>query len=114
MNETRCVMLKRLFPFFALLVFGMLLAGCDTGSASTTPTPVPQTPVKESGNVVSEGTVVPIRWAELSYNAGGTVSDVLVTEGVTVKAGQTLVRLDSRRLIQAVGQAESGLTRAQA
>lgn len=107
-------MLKRLFPFLAWLVFGMLLAGCDTGSASTTPTPAPQTTVKESGNVVSEGTVVPVRWAELSYSAGGTVSDVLVTEGATVKAGQTLVRLDSRRLMQAVSQAESGLTRAQA
>ena len=106
-------MLKRLFSLLALLVFGMLLAGCDTGSTAP-PTPAPKTPVKESGSVVSEGTVVPVRWAELGYSAGGTVSDVLVTEGATVKAGQTLVRLDSRRLMQAVNQAESGFMRAQA
>jgi multidrug efflux pump subunit AcrA (membrane-fusion protein) len=107
-------MLKRLFTLLALLVSGSLLAACDTGSSAATPSRAPQTPVRESGNVVSEGTVVPVRWAELSYSAGGTISDVLITEGSTARAGQTLVRLDSRRPMQAVNQAESGLTRAHA
>ena len=45
--------------------------------------------------MVSEGRVFPRQYADISFTASGNVSDVLVTEGDTVQAGQVLARLEN-------------------
>ncbi len=84
-------------------------------TAQGTPTAAAKLPaVKASGEVQAEGAVVPAKTAELSLAASGTVAEVLVAEGDRVKAGQTLVKLDSKRQVTAVNQAEATLSRAKA
>jgi len=54
-----------------------------------------------------EGKLVPLDFVNLSFNMGGTLSEVLVTEGQTVTPGQVIARLDQReRLASAVAAAE--------
>ncbi len=64
--------------------------------------------------VVSEGVVVPARWATVSSPAGGRVVEILVREGEQVAAGQPVLRVESSRQAAAVAQAEAALARAQA
>lgn len=64
--------------------------------------------------VSAEGTVVPRRKADLSFNSSGRIVQILVEEGQQVTAEQELARLDTRDLEQAVLQAQAGLKSAQA
>lgn len=71
-------------------------------------------------SVSSEGRVVPLFFTELSFQLGGTVSELLVEEGDVVEAGDPLVRLEATdfeiNLQQALARltsAQSGVTAAQ-
>ncbi len=64
--------------------------------------------------VSAEGFVVPAEEADLSFQVGGQVVEILVAEGDAVETGQTLVRLDSTDQQKAVAQAEAGVTQAEA
>ena len=81
-------------------------------------TPTPETDISaqsELPNVVSaEGFVVPANEADLAFQVGGRVVEVLVAEGEQVQAGQALIRLDDTDQQQAVAQAEAGVAQAQA
>jgi len=50
---------------------------------------------------------VDIRQVELAFNASGRISAIEVREGDTVRAGQSLARLDTERLRLALQQAEA-------
>ncbi len=50
---------------------------------------------------------VDLRQVELPFNDAERIAEVLVDEGTKVKAGQVLARLDSRRLLPRVKQAEA-------
>jgi HlyD family secretion protein len=95
---------------------GSLLAGCSPpGAPQAEPeATVEQLPVvRDSGDIVSDAVVVPVRDAQLSLPTGGIVAEVLVAEGDQVEAGQVLVRLDAARQEAAVAQAEAQLLRVQ-
>jgi HlyD family secretion protein len=64
--------------------------------------------------VSAEGQIVPVRHAALTFQTGGEVVEILVTEGQTVRAGDPLLRLDATDLEIALRQAEAGLAQAQA
>ena len=64
--------------------------------------------------VSAEGQIVPLRHANLSFQAGGEIVEILVTEGQTVQADDPIARLDTTDVEIAVQQAEAGLTQAQA
>lgn len=64
--------------------------------------------------VSAEGVIVPLRHAVLSFQVPGEVAEILVEEGTTVAAGDSLVRLDTTDLELAVTQAEAGLAQAEA
>ncbi len=64
--------------------------------------------------VSASGTVVPARWARLSFKIGGRVEELAVEVGDEVVAGQILARLDAAELEHAVAQAEAGLALARA
>ena len=83
--------------------------------AQPTPATAAKVPVvKTGGLVVAEARVMPVRYAALSLQSGGVVSQVLATEGDRVGAGQVILRLDARELELQVAQAEATLAQAEA
>lgn len=75
------------------LVVAILLSACQ-GQANQTQTADEQAVDEELTTVVSAtGVLTPARYASLSLSAAGVVSEVLVSEGEQVQAGQPLVRL---------------------
>lgn len=76
-----------------------LLSGCS--AASATPAAATAEPVKAEALIISEGRVEPVQFAEIGFNASGTVKEVLVKEGDKVEAGQVLIRLDNVEALQA-------------
>jgi HlyD family secretion protein len=82
------------------------------GIAANTPTPLP--PVETTPEVIVDAVVVPVRYAELSFATSGIVSEVLVSEGDFVEAGQVIARLENERQVIAIAQAEAQVRSAQA
>lgn len=80
-----------------------------------TPTPDIDLAAQTLPEVVSaEGFVVPAQEADLSFQVGGQVVEILVAEGDVVEAGQVLIRLDSTDPQKAEAQAQAGVAQAQA
>jgi HlyD family secretion protein len=97
---------------------GSTLLGCElprAPGAPTEPEPTAEVPpvVQDSGDIVADAVVVPVRDVRLSLPTGGVVAEVPVAEGDQVEAGQVLVRLDSARQEAAVAQAEAQVIRVQ-
>lgn len=89
------------------MTIALLLTACGAD------TPVPSTPEtdltfnSDSGVIISEGRLEPYASAQLSFEAGGQVAEVLVAEGDSVKAGDLIARLKNREALEAqVAQAE--------
>jgi HlyD family secretion protein len=106
-----------------ILVFVWALLGCQAQSSASSAQSATQAassstavPVKRSlANVVSaEAMIVPDKRADLSFEGGGVLSQVLISEGQLVTAGQELAKLDTRDREQAVTRAEAALKAAQA
>jgi HlyD family secretion protein len=98
---------KKIIVLISLLLAGLALWGCQpqtvTPSISVDSVPTVQIP----GGLKVEGKLVPKEYVDLSFNMGGTVSELLVQEGDPVKAGQVIARLDQGpRLASAVSAAE--------
>jgi multidrug resistance efflux pump len=98
----------------------LLLRGAGGGGASATPEPSIG-PVPPSTEIVADGRVVPVHYAELTASVPGEVMAVEVSEGDAVTSGQKLVYLDDtsaaaevKAATAAVATAEAGVTRAQA
>ncbi|MCB9445008.1 MAG: efflux RND transporter periplasmic adaptor subunit [Ardenticatenaceae bacterium] len=74
-----------------------------------------ETAVQTNNRTVSaEGTIVPLRSANLSFLIGGEVAEILAEEGTAVAAGDPILRLDAANLELGVQQAQAGLTSAEA
>ena len=65
-------------------------------------------------NVIASAVIVPAQVSELGFVISGVAREIPVKEGDTVKAGQTLMVLDTPDLQFAVAEAEAGLRAAQA
>ena len=76
----------------ALVGVSLLLTACGAGT-SATPTPQAIPTVIADSTIIAEGRLEPVNFAQVAYNAGGIVSEVLVAEGQPVTKGQTLVKL---------------------
>jgi HlyD family secretion protein len=90
------------------------LIGCAAPKPPVTPAPTvvatPEATVVIETVVNADGTVVSLRPAlGLSFQVAGRVTEVLVRPGETVKAGQTLARLDTLTLQNAVRDATARL-----
>lgn len=64
--------------------------------------------------VSAEGTLLPVRSANLAFQGGGKVVEILVEEGEVVPAGTPIIRLEATELETAIIQAEAGITQAEA
>ena len=71
----------------------VLVSACgSSGEVSQQPTAT--VPVAtETSQIIAEGRLEPIRYAEVAFNASGVISDVPVKEGQAVKQGDPLIRL---------------------
>jgi HlyD family secretion protein len=76
--------------FIILIGLALLFTAC---SPATTATPEVIPTVIADSTIIAEGRVEPVRDAEITFTAGGLVSEVLVEEGQTVKKGDLLIRL---------------------
>ena len=92
-------------------VWVLLAAGCAGQSAK--PTPTPQAQVLPAV-VSASGKLLPVRWANLAFQSGGRVVEVMVQAGDKVEAGQIVVRLDDADAKLALAQANAALKSAQA
>jgi multidrug resistance efflux pump len=103
----RSYLVKKTIVSFVILLAGLAMWGCQ--SPATTPSIVVDTvpTVQIPGGLKVEGKLVPKEYVDLSFNMGGTVTELLVKEGDTLQAGQVIARLDQHpRLESAVAAAE--------
>jgi len=105
--------MKRLFIISLVISAGLLLGACGGGAqpaAESTPIPT----VVADSTIVAEGRLEPIHYVDIAFNANGTVSEVLVSEGEQVTEGQVIARLENSEAKQAeVANAEETFLQAQ-
>jgi multidrug efflux pump subunit AcrA (membrane-fusion protein) len=78
--------------FIALVGLSLLISACSAGKApAATPEVIPT--VLADTTIMAEGRLEPVSDAQVAYNAGGIISEVLVAEGQQVKKGASLIRL---------------------
>jgi multidrug resistance efflux pump len=75
-----------------MVVTALFISACSTANAAQEPA-TPTLPVVTNSEIVAEGRVEPVRYAEIAFTTSGVISEVLVEEGQLVKQGQTLIRL---------------------
>ncbi len=105
-------------PFRAIVVVVIVVAALVAWGLTRSSSPAYRTTEVGTGTVEdtldSVGTITPVNQANLNFNVSGTVSDVDVSVGQTVGAGQTLASLDVADLNAAVLSAQASLASAQA
>lgn len=122
--------LKR--ALIGLLVVAVLLTGGvfiynrffatseDNSRASATASPTPAAAVDTisvpiaAGSVAAEGTIVPLRHANLAFTTPGVVAEVLAPAGADVAAGDPILRLEAADQEAALRRAEADLALARA
>ncbi len=80
----------------ALILFAVLslfFSACSSSANTTTATPETIPTVLADDSIIAEGRVEPISYADIAFNASGSISEVLVKEGESVKKGQPLIRM---------------------
>jgi HlyD family secretion protein len=79
---------------FVLMILSLLFTACSSaGKAPTAGTPEVIPTVMTDNTIIAEGRLEPVQYAEIAFNVGGVVSEVLVEEGRAVKKGEPLIRL---------------------
>ena len=105
--------MKRLIILTILVSAGLLISACGAAGESTTEaTPIPTVVAEDV--IIAEGRLEPIHYVDIAFNANGTVSEVLVSEGEQVTEGQVIARLENSEAKQAeVAKAEQDFLMAQ-
>lgn len=112
--------MKKLHLLVTILVV-LLLSAC---SSAATPTAIPtisldedssptNTQSNDANSVSASAVIVPVKEAELAFSSVGRVTAVDVKVGDKVRAGQTLVKLDTTIQETRVKEAEANLLAAQ-
>jgi len=115
----------RLRPPRAILIAGLVILTAVAGyvvygrlTSSSSAVAAVQTARVTRGTITSSvsgtGTVSPLSQAKLSFGSAGTVTEVDVRVGDSVKQGQTLAKVDATSLALEVSQAQANLSAAQA
>ena len=90
-----------------IVLLTLTLTACQAVGGQTTPAVEALPTVVDEAGLAVEGKLVPQAYVDLSFNMGGTLSEVLVVEGQMIEAGQVIARLDQReRLAAAVATAD--------
>ena len=85
--------MKRTFlAAIVLLSFGILVSACG-GAGNALPTAEVIPTVIADDTIIAEGRLEPVQYADIAFETGGTISEVLVEDGQEVKKGQVLIRI---------------------
>jgi len=106
--------MKRSLVISFIILLGVMLTACGAGGqqAAAESTPIPT--VVADNLIVAEGRIEPIKYVDIAFNANGTVSEVLVSEGEQVTKGQVIAHLENSEAKQAeVANAEEAFLQAQ-
>jgi HlyD family secretion protein len=112
--------MKKLYLLVTILV-ALLLSACG---ATATPTAIPTVSLDESSSpantqssdanaISASAVIVPVKETELAFSSVGRVTAVEVNVGDRVRAGQTLVKLDTTIQETRIKEAEANLLAAQ-
>jgi multidrug resistance efflux pump len=87
---------RNLSGFLAALIALSVLAACSGMNGAGTPTAAPQTsaPVLEDNSVSASGEVIPQKWVNLSFPAGGQNLNIQVEAGQQVEGNKLLAAVD--------------------
>ena len=86
--------MNKIIPLTIVLFFLALSLSACSASAQSAAEPSATVPVvTDPSEIIAEGRLEPLRYAEIAFNASGVVSEVLVKEGEAVKKGQLLIQL---------------------
>lgn len=93
-------MARRDWVLIGILLLVIIAGGVAVGISRSNPSASARTvstPANSAGEyaAVAKGSLVPVRYAKLSFATGGLVADVRVKEGDRVKAGDVLASLDA-------------------
>lgn len=115
MTARRIIIIVVIIAVIAVAAF-LIFGGSGVLPTSQTAEPVPTIPPvqDQSGDVTSEGRLVPARDANLSFASGGTVEEILASEGSLVAEGDPLIKLEASSQESALEQAQAGLAAAEA
>ncbi len=103
-------MIKKLILF--LVISSTVLAACSSATPAPDTANVPI--VTDDFAVSAEGRLVPGNFVQLSFSAGGKVTEVLAAEGASVAEGDVIARLENSEALQAeVARAELEVLNAQ-
>ena len=105
--------MKHIFVLCLIIFAGLVLSACGSGvEAAAESTPIPT--VVADNAIIAEGRLEPVHYVDIAFNANGTVSNVLVSEGEQVTEGQVIARLENSESKQAeVAKAEEDFLTAQ-
>jgi multidrug efflux pump subunit AcrA (membrane-fusion protein) len=92
---------KQLLLIYAVLLAGLLLAGCTGLSTQSTPTEEPAVFDQVAPKISATGVIIPEAWTDLGFSTTGVVAEVLIEEGELVAKDQLLARLKGREELQA-------------
>ena len=106
--------MKSIFSLMLLIGLSVLVTACGGTPTAGAATPTIPAPVKDNGNIKAEGKLQPVQFVNLSFASGGEVTEVVVKEGDTVKAGDVIARTKSDLQQAAVASAEAGVAEAKA
>jgi multidrug efflux pump subunit AcrA (membrane-fusion protein) len=115
-KNVRCEMtvLSSLKSVVAILVFlSVLIVGCSGQDANSESNDTSNEQTNFSNIATASGKVVPVQWADLSFENSGQLT-FLVAEGSEVQAGEQLAQLDATNLELAVTEARAALASAEA
>ncbi|MFT7586799.1 MAG: HlyD family secretion protein [Cellvibrionaceae bacterium] len=110
---------KSTYTLIFISLLGMGLIACTPSTQQATEANLDEgiqalaVPSQDELSVLAEGVVVPVASSDISFQISGVASEVLVTEGESVAAGDVLVRLDTVDLAIQRDQAEARLNSAQ-
>ena len=110
-------MKKRTFLFaVTAILIAIFMVSCSSLANNRdefTPSPEP-TPILEDNTVSASAEVIPGKWINLSFPAGGQSLAVLVEVGYTVRGNQLLAQVDNLGAVAALEAAKAQLANAQA
>jgi len=104
--------MKKLFTLAILIPALFSLIACSAAPTPVTPQPT-LPPVRLTSRIIAEGKVVPARYASLSFQSPGTVTQI-VAVGDKVESGKVVAQLDTKQLELQLAQADANLAAAQA
>jgi multidrug efflux pump subunit AcrA (membrane-fusion protein) len=76
-----------------LIGLSLLISACSSAGGAASPTAEAVATVVPDSTIIAEGRLEPVHYAEIAFTASGRISNILVSEGQAVKAGEELIRL---------------------